>query len=353
VTARRTLAFSGFLVVVSALAIIAVVSLRGSGPVPIAPLPVGPHPNGPIWFIGGDQPGSTFGRSGLFWIDRHARRTHGVDLPNSLYSITRLAVSPDGAWLAVSNGGGEFPPRTIDLLRADGSDFRKLTSGHEDVDPAWSPDGSSIVFASNRCCETSQGFDGYALYAMGTDGSGVHQLTHPLGTDWAPAWSPDGTRIAYVALPPNVERPPPDRVWKIWIMNADGTDAHPLTHEHRFDDAVAWSPDGTRLAYASHLVNERDWQIRVMRTDGSNPHPVFTCVDPCKQGGYSLAWSPDGTRIAFTVTMKSDGSRPRIAVIDRDGGGFHLLNTHGVEACCLSWPAAPSARGRTGTMKAR
>jgi Tol biopolymer transport system component len=297
------------------------------------------HPNGPIWFLGGEHPGSVFGpSSGVFWVDPDGGQPHAVPTPKELYSITGLAVSPDGERIALSNGGGEFPPRNIYVMRPDGTGLRKITSGDfYEVTPAWSPDGRSIVFASTRCCATAHSSGNYALYTMSADGSGLRRITQDSASDLSPAWSPDGTRIAYVVTPPNVPNPPPKQDWQIWVVNADGTGARALTTDHRYDDAVTWSPDGKKLAYISHLSDDRDWQIRVMRADGSGQHTVFTCTGSCRSGGYTLAWSPDGKEIALTVFLKGTGSTQRIGLINAGGGGFRLLDTQGVDACCLSW----------------
>jgi len=128
------------------------------------------------------------------------------------------------------------------------------------------------------------------------------------------------------------------------MMNANGSNAHPLTHDGRFDDAVAWSPTSRQLAYISHLSNDADWQIRVINANGENSHTVFTCTATCRYGGYTLAWSPDGKKIAFTVNLHKELTprpRPRIGLINATGGGYHLLPAHGTGACCLSWIPRP------------
>jgi TolB protein len=243
------------------------------------------------------------------------------------------AVSPDGKLVVMDSGGGEFPPRNIYVMRSDGSSVRQLTRGNYwETDPAWSPDGQWIVFATTRCCATPHSSGRYALYAIRPDGSGLHRLDESAGNELAPAWSPDGTRIAYVHTAADSTDP------EIWVMDANGSGAHALTHEHRIVDAVTWSPDGTQLAYISHLIDEGDWQIRVMQADGTGAHALYSCSSPCTSGGYTLAWSPDGTAIAFTIEpTRGPPAKPQIALVRTDGTAFDLLDTHSVGACCMSW----------------
>lgn len=299
--------------------------------------------DGPLWFLGGDSPGSVFGRSGpLYRLDTATGSLTRVALPKQLWSVTGLAVSPDGRLITLSDGGGEFPPRNLYVVRTDGSGLRRITSGnHYEVAPAWSPDGSEIAFSSTRCCATAHSSGNYALYTVRPDGSGLRLLRKDSSSDDVdPAWSPDGRRIAFVQMATSS-----NSGWSIWVMNANGTNAHPLTHDGRLDDAVAWSPTGHQLAYTSHLLNDADWQVRIVQANGHDPHTIFTCTAPCAYGGYTIAWSPDGRQIAFTVsphTKPSPHQRPRIALIDATGTGYHLLTTKGTGACCLSWiPQSP------------
>jgi hypothetical protein len=85
---------------------------------------------------------------------------------------------------------------------------------YDDYSPAWSPDGSKIMFGSTRTGNRD-------LFVMNGDGTNDVQLTFEEGVDWAPAWSPDGTRIAFCS-----DR---DGSQDVFVMNADGTDPERLT----------------------------------------------------------------------------------------------------------------------------
>jgi Tol biopolymer transport system component len=91
--------------------------------------------------------------------------------------------------------------------------------------PAWSPDGTQIAFRSDR--------DGSSdVYVINTDGTGLQDLTDDPAFDWAPSWSPDGSQIAF-----QTNR---DGDWEIYIMNADGTAPTNLTHNPADDQLPFW-----------------------------------------------------------------------------------------------------------------
>jgi TolB protein len=92
----------------------------------------------------------------------------------------------------------------------------------------WSPDGSSIAFASNRD-------EKWEIYVMNADGTEPRRLTDISGDNVAPSWSPDGDFIVFARYT--------DTNWKLYRMNADGTDLLDLTKIHPFaDELPTWYP---------------------------------------------------------------------------------------------------------------
>ena len=186
-----------------------------------------------------------------------------------------------------------------------------------DVGPAWSPDGTRIAFTSRRDGSSS-------IYVMDADGSDVERLTSNTAWDDEPAWSPDGTRIAFSSyyLYINLD---------IYVMDADGSDVERLTNNSARDYEPAWSPDGTRIAFTSNRDgNYGNLDIYVMDADGSDVERLtnHSGLD------YEPAWSPDGTRIAFT--SRRDGNW-EIYVMDADGSDVERLTNYGAIDVDPAW----------------
>ena len=137
-----------------------------------------------------------------------------------------------------------------------------------------------------------------------------------------------GGRIAFVSTR--------DGNGEIYVMNADGSNPQRLTHNARWDGSPAWSPDGTQIAYYTHLT-EQAWAIMVMNADGSNPRQL-TEGNTC---GCAPFWSPDGSQIVFTVdltpTPTCETRSGEIAMINADGSGYHLLTENDANDLYSPW----------------
>jgi hypothetical protein len=193
----------------------------------------------------------------------------------------------------------------IAIVNSNGTGRRLLTDDPAfDQDPAWSPDGRRIAFASRQTIST----EGPEIYVMNLDASGKVQLTNTPHASYQPAWSPDGSRIAFVS-----ER---DGNAEIYVMDADGSNLVRVTHDASTNTAPAWSPDGTQLAFASSLG------IQVKNANGSDLRQLTTFP-----GDRHPEWSPDGTKLTF-VRIQCESSFvcfPNIMVSQADGTAATVL----------------------------
>ena len=193
----------------------------------------------------------------------------------------------------------------IYTMNPDGSNQRRVTyNEYGDDSPALSPDGSQIVFISNRddpnpdTCEQSCL---YQLYIVNSDGSSEHKLIATEFSTMHPDWHPDGTRISF-DTEFNLEG-------GIYVVNSDGSDLRLLIEDGFWAD---WSPDGTQIVFASR--RDGNVELYLADADGNNQRRLT-------QNGrleYFPDWSPDGRRIAFAVLedraiyiMNADGSDER------------------------------------------
>jgi hypothetical protein len=191
----------------------------------------------------------------------------------------------------------------IYLVKSNGTGLTRLTTNTaSDVEPAWSPDGSQVAFATNR--------DGnYEIYVMNADGQSPVRLTTASGPDHAPAWSPDGSRIVFTS-----ER---DGNAEIYAMDADGSNTVRLTNDPGSDTDPAWSPDGSKIAFSS--TRDGNTEIYVMGATGSG----LTRLTSNTVDDVQPAWSPDGTRLAYALCYYRDNGLCAygLSVMFVDGAG--------------------------------
>jgi Tol biopolymer transport system component len=138
-----------------------------------------------------------------------------------------------------------------------------------------------IAFASNR-----EG--NFEIYTINSDGSDQVRLTNNPGVDNYPAWSPDGTMIAFI-------RATPEGGLAIFRMNEDGTNETQITPINSIRAPLSWSPDGGRIAFQDRDSASK-LRIFVVNSDGSNRRTV---TNDSAASDTDPSWSPDGSRILF------------------------------------------------------
>ena len=232
--------------------------------------------------------------------------------------IEKMRVDPTGDTLAFSQavGGDSYERYEIFTIGIDGQGRRQLTDNDVwDLYPSWSPDGSTIAFLSKRGATLD-------IYAMAADGSDQRLLYDSGDHDADIHWQ--GDMIAFTSGS------------RIWVMNADGTDARAVTDPPRageWGDAVLpfgdydprISPDGTQIVF-SRLVDDEsshgNYDLFVTGIDGTD-------VTRLTDTGYTQGvadWSHDGTRLIYILAAVGDEGRYDIYMMNADGTDNHIIN---------------------------
>jgi Tol biopolymer transport system component len=212
--------------------------------------------------------------------------------------------SPDGKWIVYVGQIGRTESGLY-RMRADGRRkslfLREDASAHQFIaDPAWSPDGRRIAFASAR-------FGAWRIWTIGLDGTLV-MVTKTPGA--SPTWSPDGRRLAYGGTGAGGRG-------TIFVIGRDGRGNRAVTHEPVEASYPVWSPDGKWIAFRS--LN-RDWRrhevdsLVVVRPNGTSRRRL-------SRGGviFPVAWSPASDAVLVARGGAAPGSLRQLFTVPLDG----------------------------------
>lgn len=249
------------------------------------------------------------------------------------------AWSPDGRRIAFQQGregvNGNLSLWSICIMNAYGNEVQVLV-GEDAFDevggPAWSPDGTKIAFSGTRNRDSD-------IYVINVDGAGLINLTSGNGgrnaLDAGPTWSPDGTKIAFTS---DRDSSPEFLTNDIYVMNAaSGGNVINLTQTvdtaHEF--GPKWSPDGTKIAYAREWQPQYAADIFVMDANGGN-QTQLTFVNAAD---YLGGWSPDGAKIIFSSERAATHD---IFVMNANGSGQTRLTFKPTVEMQPTWQPLPA-----------
>jgi len=290
--------------------------------------------------------------------------------PEDVYRLTGASdprLRPGGeevAYVVWAIDGDENEYRqSIWLARTDGSEPpRRFTTGKNDAQPRWSPDGTKLAFVSKRGDDEKAHRQLYVMPAGGGEPECLTDLKEDVGE---PVWSPDGTRIVFSARVPDEayeeeddkKRPPRrftrlqfkldsvgwtgDRRRHLYVVPADGSaEAKQITFGDFEDSRPTWTPDGKGIAFCS--ARGEDWDLEligdiyVVPAEGGEPKRLT----PGDSNHSGPSYSPDGKLLA--VKWDPGGfdfpRHPQIAVIDPETGENRRILTTSLDRTCDPYP---------------
>jgi Tol biopolymer transport system component len=221
--------------------------------------------------------------------------------------------SPDGRRLAFRAWHADATGYSLDTVAPDGSDRKTLASDLylDGGAPQWSPNGSAITFAAGP------------VFVVGADGTGLRRVSEANEVpDVWPTWSPDGNRIAYVE----------GSTWtggRLWVVDADGTDAIALGRPSDVDHRPAWSPDGSSVAVGRcRAVRAPHCRLALVGVP-SGTQRFLTEDPPHMRWIAGPLWAPGGRTLFFASYV--DRADFELYAAQADGRGIEALTQNDVD----------------------
>jgi Tol biopolymer transport system component len=241
--------------------------------------------------------------------------------------VLATTVEPAEASFPGANGKIAFQ-RNVDgapeiyIMNPDGSKLTRLTNTAAiEKQPSYSPDGRKIAFVRD-----------YNIFIMNANGTNKTQLTNTTVAEDQPTWSPDGTQIAYARGTNDFQ--PFKKGGSIYVTNADGT-GKPTRLTTRVVEGVAydfdpaWSPDGTQIAFSRHTSYQGgSYDIYTMNVAPESDTNQAQRLTDTPWGDVEPSWSPNGAQIVFSSIGSLSPSNLDVFVMNADGSNEeNLTNT--------------------------
>ena len=217
-------------------------------------------------------------------------------------------LSPDGKWIVYSGEGAGN--RDIYLQSVSGRTPINLTADSlaDDEHPAFSPDGERIAFRSSR--------DGGGLFVMGRTGEAVRRVTRE---GFNPAWSPDGTELAYTTVATETKPQNAEQRGQLKVIAVNGGQPRALQDNVVLQNNAmlpSWSPRGLRIAFSGGVVSAAPGSNVVTLTPaGGDPVPVTQDAFL----NWNPVWAPDGRHLYFVSNRGGSMNIWRVAIDEASG----------------------------------
>ncbi len=240
--------------------------------------------------------------------------------------------SPDGSKLAFSRQDAGNFNSDIFVMNADGTGVTRLTTSPlDDIIPGWSPDATRLTFTYGECSGSDVLPD---VFVMDANGANRTNLTNTTVVDGFSDWSPGGSTIAFVKTPAT-ECSSAEEQGDIYAMDTDGGNKRVLANNSAGESRPAYSPDGSKIAYFRGTASSLGAGLYVMNADGSGQTRIGPDLDIGDNG--KPTWSPDGTKIAFAGNFPGVFGPNQIFVINADGTGLAQITSGTASRFDVSW----------------